>query len=399
MASNSLMIPFEEARRIVMERVRPLGTERVSLAEASGRVLAEDISADRDVPPFNKSAMDGYACRREDLGGPLSVTETIPAGKSPTRAIGPGECAKIMTGAPVPEGADTVFMVEYSEHLGEEKVRFNGTSTHTNIIPQAEDFSAGDQLLTAGIVLRPDHIAVLATVGVATPLVTRRPRVGVIATGDELVEPAETPGPSQIRNSNSHQLVAQVNAAGAVPAYYGIAPDSREALGEVFGRAARENDVLLLSGGVSQGDFDFVPDIMRAHGAEILFDRVRIKPGKPSTFGVGQGFFCFGMPGNPVATYVIFEVLVRPFLQAMMGLPQEVKEWTARLDTPIFRKKDARDEWLPVKINGDGGVDPVPYHGSAHFLAMTRADGLTMVPKGTRQLAKGTEIRVRPLPA
>ena len=398
MPSDSPMIPFDDALRIALERVRPMGTERVPLSEAPGRVLAEDVSADRDVPPFDKSAMDGYACRRTDLGAPLRVVEIIPAGAMPRMPVGSGECAKIMTGAPVPAGADTVFKVEESQVQGDQRVRFIATETLPHIIPRGEDFSAGDRLLAAGLVLRPDHVAVLATAGVSTPRVTRRPRVGIVATGDELVEPHETPGPAQIRNSNSYQLHAQVRAAGGDPTYYGIARDRREALDEIFTRAARESDVLLFSGGVSQGDFDFVPEVMRAHGVEILFDRVRIKPGKPSTFGVGPDFYCFGMPGNPVSTFVIFEVLVRPFLRAMAGLPLETDEWSARLDAPIERKKDERDEWLPVRRTGDGGVVPVPYHGSAHFLALARADGLTMVPAGTRHVERGTEIRVRSLP-
>ena len=398
MPSDSPMLPFDDALRIALEHARTTGTERVPLYEATGRVLAEEVVADRDVPPFDKSAMDGFACRRVDLGRELAVIETIPAGVMPSKTVGPGECAKIMTGAPAPDGADMVFVVEESEVVRDERVRFTGSESRNNIIPRAEDFTAGDRLLVPGVLLRPDHIAVLATAGVPEPLVGRRPRVGVIATGDELVEPGDIPGPSQIRNSNSHQLIAQVRSAGGAPTYFGIARDSRDALDAAFSEAAAESDVLLFSGGVSQGDFDFVPDVMRAHGAEILFDRVRIKPGKPSTLGVGQDLICFGMPGNPVSTFVIFEVLVRPFLLAMAGHTWAPQEWTAPLRAPITRHRDERDEWLPVVRTDDGGVLPVSYHGSAHFLALARADGLTMVPAGTRLLPKGTDVRVRPLP-
>jgi len=282
MPSDSRMIPFDDALRIALEHVRPVGTERVALAVAAGRILAEDVCADHDMPPFDKSAMDGFACRREDLGRPLAIIETIPAGSTPQKAVGPGQCARIMTGAPVPAGVDTVFMVEMSEALGEEQVRFTGAETKSNIIPRAEDVRAGDRLLEVGIRLRPDHVAVLASAGIPEPLVGRRPRVGIIATGDELVEPAVAPGPSQIRNSNSHQLVAQIQAAGGEPIYFGIASDERDVLEATFRKAAAECDVLLLSGGVSQGDFDFVPDVMRAHGVDILYDRVQIKPGKPT---------------------------------------------------------------------------------------------------------------------
>ncbi|MFH1530307.1 MAG: gephyrin-like molybdotransferase Glp [Pseudomonadota bacterium] len=398
MPSDSPMIPFDDALRIALEHVRPVGTERVSLAVAGGRVLAESIRADHDIPPFDKSAMDGFACRREDLGRPLTIIETIPAGATPRRHVGAGQCARIMTGAPVPAGADTVFMVEVSEALGGDRVRFTGAETKPNIIPRAEDVRAGDRLLEAGIRLRPDHVAVLASAGIPEPLVGRRPRVGIIATGDELVEPAVAPGPSQIRNSNSHQLVAQVQAAGGEPIYFGIAGDQQDLLEATFRKAAAECDVLLLSGGVSQGDFDLVPDVMRAQGVEILFDRIRVKPGKPTTFGVGEDLAVFGLPGNPVSTFVIFEVLVRPFLLATAGMAQALEEWTTRLDVAIRRRQDDRDEWLPVRRTEDGGVAPVPYHGSAHFLALAGADGLTMVPAGTLHIPEGTRIRVRPLP-
>ncbi len=398
MPSDNPMLPFDDALRIALEHIRPAGTERVPLALAAGRVLAEEVCADHDLPPFDKSAMDGFACRRVDLGRPLVIVETIPAGATPEEAVGPGECTRIMTGAPVPAGADTVFKVEESELVGDQ-VRFIGTETKPNIIPRAEDVLAGDRLLEPGLRLRADHVAVLAAAGVPEPLVSRRLRVGIVATGDELVEPAVIPGPSQIRNSNSHQLIAQVQAAGGEPRYFGIAGDQRDALDAAFERAAAESDVLLLSGGVSQGDFDFVPDVMRAHGVEILYDRVRIKPGKPTTFGVSDDLVVFGLPGNPVSTYVIFEVLVRPFLLATAGMTSAPDEWTVRLAAPIHRRRDDRDEWLPVRRTEDGGVAPVPYHGSAHFLALTRADGLTMIHAGTRHIPEGTEIRVRPIPA
>ena len=397
MPSDSPLILFDDALRIALENIRPPGTERVRLVSAAGRVLAEEVSADHDLPPFDKSAMDGFACRREDLGGSLLIAGTVPAGAAHDGTLGPGECARIMTGAPVPAGADTVFKVEESEVEGD-RVRFTGTETAPNIIPRGQDVHRGDHLLGAGLRLRPDHVAVLAAAGVPAPLVHRRPRVGIIATGDELVEPAIIPGPSQIRNSNSHQLVSQVQAAGGDPTYFGIADDKRVALDAAFEKAAKYSDVLLLSGGVSQGDFDFVPDVMRDHGVEILFDRVRIKPGKPTTFGVADDLVVFGLPGNPVSTFVIFEILVRPFLLATTGVTTPPIEWTARLDEPIDRWMDDRDEWLPVRRTEDGGVVPVPYHGSAHFLALTRADGLTKIQAGTRHVPEGTEIRVRPLP-
>jgi len=255
------MIPFEQAFEMVMSRARLLESETVPLRAAAGRILVQDVFCDIDMPPFDKSAMDGYACRRADLPGPLQVIETIQAGTSPMKHVSAGECAKIMTGAMIPQGADCVIMVEYVQLDEDGRIRFNAKDTATNICSKGEDIHSGDLVLPKGILLKPQDIAVLATAGCATPHVARRPRVGVIATGDELVEPQETPGPSKIRTSNSYQLCAQMEAAGAAVVYYGIVADTEDALDAVLKKAMTENDVILLSGGVSMGDFDLVPGV------------------------------------------------------------------------------------------------------------------------------------------
>jgi len=395
MAVKIDMIPFASAFEITMRHVRLLDTERVDLAAVAGRVLAQDVFSDMDFPPFNKSAMDGFACRREDLGSELTVVETVPAGKPPTRTIGENECARIMTGAMVPQGASVVFMVEHSEIVGEERVRFTGRDTLDNICLRAEDVEEGTRVLSRGTRIGPAHVAVLASVGCAQPEVYLRPRVGIIATGDELVEPFTTPGPSQIRNSNSHQLVSHVDSTGAIPRYYGIAKDTPDAIDAVFKTAARESDVVLLSGGVSQGDFDLVPDILVQNGVDILYDRVAVKPGKPSTFGVSREAACFGLPGNPVSTFVIFELLVKPYLLGMMGHELSHPEVRLPLEQDLDRRKDEREEWLPVRITDTGSILPVRYHGSAHFLALSFSDGLIMMPAGTKHYERGTRLRVR----
>ncbi len=401
------MIQFEEALRIVLANVRRTGTEDVALADAAGRVLAMDVASDLDFPPFDKSSMDGFACRAGDLGQSLHVVETLPAGVVPTRAIGPGQCARIMTGAQVPGGADTVFMIEQSETLPDGSVRFTGTTTRPNLCRQAEDVRSGDRVLPAGTRLDPRHLAVLASVGVARPQVAVRPRVAILSTGDELVEPWVLPGPSQIRNSNGWQLAAQVADAGAVPTYLGIARDDMDDLGCRFREAAASSDVVLLSGGVSMGDFDRVPDVLKDEGIRLLFDQVAMKPGKPTTFGVracagaASGppeLAVFGLPGNPVSTYVVFEALVRPFLAAMMGHEFHPRWALAPLAKDVRRRSLDRDEWLPVLLGTDGGAEPIDYHGSADFVALSRADGLTRVPAGTAFLAAGTSVRVRLLP-
>ncbi|HNR34644.1 MAG TPA: molybdopterin molybdotransferase MoeA [Candidatus Hydrogenedentes bacterium] len=391
------MIPFDQAFNLVMSHARMLDSETVAISESLGRILAEDVRSDMDMPPFDKSAMDGYACRRADLGHELEIVEVIQAGKPPLKAVGERQCAKIMTGAMLPEGADCVFMIEYAQEIRRGVVRFTGSTTHDNICRKSEDIRAGDIALRRGARIAPQHVAVLATVGCIHPRVYRKVRVGIIATGDELVEPDQRPGPSQIRTSNSHQLRAQALAADTAPAYYGIARDTRDAIDGAMKRAMAENDVILLSGGVSKGDYDLVPDIMTANGIEILFDSIAMKPGKPTTFGVGPGIYCFGMPGNPVSTFIQFEILVKPFLYRLMGHDYRPPYSLRPLASPIKAKGTDRETWLPVKFAADGRVEAGAYHGSAHINALCDADGLIVLPAGAGVLEEGTLVRVRPL--
>ena len=390
-----MMVPFEKALEIVMDSVRVLDAEQVDLGQALNRILAEDVHADLDMPPFDKSAMDGYACRRADLDGELAVIETIQAGYVPTKAVGKGQCSKIMTGAMIPEGADSVIMIEYTESVGADKVRFAGKQTRDNICYRGEDVRAGAIVLRKGDRIAPQHIAVLATVGRVRPNVARRPRVGVIATGDELVEPSVQPGPSQIRTSNSYQLCAQVTATGSFPTYYGIVKDTESAIDAALKRAQSENDVVILSGGVSMGDFDLVPQVMAQNNFRILFDSIAMKPGKPTTFGVSPDAYCFGLPGNPVSTFVQFEILLKPFLYALMGHRFHAPHVVAPLAESIQPKKTERESWIPVALTDTGEVRAIDFHGSAHINALCRADGLLVIPAGTTSIEKGMLVRVR----
>jgi len=389
------MYAFDEASEIVQREVRFLGSERVGLSIALNRILAEDLAADMDIPPFDKSAMDGYACRREDLGNELKVIETIPAGRSPKKRVAPNECSKIMTGAIVPEGADCVIRVEDTEQCGETAMRFRGCKTLDNICRRAEDISKGDTILRRGDMILPQHVAVLASVGCAQPLVARRPRVAVIPTGNELVEPDTMPGPSQIRNSNGYQLCAQTAAAGAVPVYCGIAADTAETLDAFVRRAGGENDVVVLSGGVSMGDFDLVPSVLEQNGVRLLFEKVAIKPGMPTVFGVSDDAFWFGLPGNPVSTFVIFELLVKPFLMGLMGHEFRPLVFQATLEKGVERRKAERDAWIPVQCAGPGTARAIDYHGSAHVNALMDADGLICLPRGIKEAGEGTVVDVR----
>ncbi len=389
------MLSFEDALKIILDSARPLGTERVKIDASAGRVLAEDVRSDIDMPPFNKSAMDGFACRRADLGIALTVIETLPAGALPTKTIGPGQSAKIMTGGVVPEGADCVIMKEYVETMADDTVRFVGQKTKGNICFKGEDVKACDVVLKKGEILKPQHIAVLASVGCPEPLVAMLPKVGVISTGDELVDAASVPGPSQIRNSNSYQLVAQAQRLGAIATNYGIAKDTDEAIDSVFKKAIAENDVIVVSGGVSVGDFDLVPGILKQNGIRLLLEKIAVKPGRPTIFGISDDIFCFGLAGNPVSTFIHFELLVRPFLYKMMGCDYVVDEIAAPLEEAVKRKKTERKLCLPVSITGNGTIKPVEYHGSAHINALCRADGILGVDVGVAEIEKGQMVRVR----
>jgi molybdopterin molybdotransferase len=389
------MLTFEQALEIVLGSAREPGAERVYIAQALNRVLAEDVRSDIDIPPFNKAVMDGYACCRQDLANELIVIETIAAGRPPKKTIGPNQCAKIMTGAVVPEGADCVIMKEYVEGCGENTIRFVGEETADNICVQGEDVKAGDIVVGKGTLLRAQHIAVLASAGCVEPVVARRPRVGVIATGDELVEPAAEPGTSQIRNSNSFQLAAQVEQTGASAKNYGAAADTTKAIEGLLKRALVENDVILFSGGVSVGDYDLVPGILKGNKFELLFERIAAEPGRPTVFGVSGNAYCFGLPGNPVSSFVMFELLVKPFLYRLMGhdCKAVVSHW--KLAKTISRKKTERDTWRPVAFTAEGMVREVEYHGSAHIRALCEADGLVCVPAGEKEIKKGSIVGVR----
>lgn len=389
------MLAFEEALAVVLDSARRLGGEPVDISRAANRILAEDVKSDMDIPPFNKSAMDGYACRRADLARELAIVETIPAGYTPTQSIGPNQCAKIMTGGVVPEGADCVVMKEYVESPADNAVRVVGEQTADNICRKAEDIKAGQVIVPEGTLLRPHHIAVLASAGHTRPMVSRRPRVGIMATGSELVDPACRPEPSQIRNSNSLQLAAQVESMGGLATDYGIAEDTEAAIDEMFKKAAAENDVVIVSGGVSVGDLDLVPGILRQNNVELLFEGIAVKPGKPSVFGVSQEVYCFGLPGNPMSTFVQFEILIKPFLYKLMGHDYRYPNIQMPLAESIERKNTDRQVWFPVAITGAGAVRLIEYHGSAHISSLCDADGLIRVDVGVARIEKGTVVQVR----
>lgn len=390
--NDGRMISFEEAMRRVMAAARPLGEETVPLEAAGGRVLSRDVQSDVDMPPFDKSAMDGFACRAADLDRPLDIVGEAPAGKIPEFAIEPGTCARIMTGGVVPEGADTVVMVEHTR-IEDGRMVVTKRSAARNICKRAEDVRAGETVLRRGTLVTPAETAVLAAVGCVEVPVSRRPVVGIIATGSELVEPAGTPAGATIRDSNGPQLAAQAARAGLLPRPLGIAGDTPETIGAAIDRARGAVDLFLLSGGVSMGDYDFVPDVLRNRGFELLVEKVAMKPGKPTVFGVGDGDWVFGLPGNPVSTFLVFELFVRPFCHLLMGREDRPLVVAGPLAAAIRRRKSDRLAHVPVRLRLDGLIEPVEYHGSAHIHAYAAADGFIAVPVGVGEIAAGSPVQ------
>lgn len=389
------MITFEEAYKIVTGAAFRTGKEQISFNDSLGRVLAVPVKSDMDMPPWDKSTVDGFACRHDDLGNELTVIETVAAGVMPAMEVTPGTCSRIMTGAAVPWGADYIFMLEDSEEKEGGKVRFTGKAAKSNIAKAAEDLYKGQTVLKAGRIIKPQDIAVMAVVGATEVTVSNKVHVGIISTGNELVEPEHTPAEAQIRNSNGSQLMSQVMRAGAIGKYYGIAADDEASTARLLRAAVDENEVVLISGGVSFGDFDFVPAVMRSLGLTIHFDQVAMQPGKPLTFCTGERKAVFGLPGNPVSTFVQFEVMVRPFLDKMTGVTAEEPKLMMPLAADYSRKRADRMIWIPFIITGEGEALPLEYHGSAHITALPGAWGLIIIPRGQSWIQKGEMVSVR----
>lgn len=402
------VLSVEQARKLVFDRVAVLPAERVALLDALGRVLAVDAASDIDVAPFDNSAMDGFALRAADLAGArpdapvaLHVVAHIAAGDDVAGIeVGPGQAARIMTGAAIPAGADTVVMVERTHVVtGDGGV---GSQVAFELEPQAgehirrrgEEVRAGQVVLEAGETLGPAAIGLLASTGHSTVEVYRRPRVAVISTGSELVEVDATPGPGKIRNSNSYSIAAQVIAAGGVPVRYPIVPDDLDATREAFKRAAAEADFIVTSGGVSVGDFDYVKPVLEELG-ELTFCKVMMRPGNPQTLGTIGGVPFFGLPGNPTSTYVGFEVFVRPCLRLMQGFSAIDRPTTRALLAHDMKKKQDRRYYLRGRVEMvDGAYQASLPHSqsSALLTAAHKGNCFVVLPEGTGSFAAGTQV-------
>lgn len=388
------MIEQEEAFKIIDQSGFELGTEWIPLQNCLGRVLAENVFSDMDMPPFNKSAVDGFACRKMDLGNWMDLLEVIPAGVAPLKKIGRDQCSQIMTGAAIPDGADIVVMVEHTENLNG-KIRFTKEKSAGNICFLGEDLKANDLVLEKGTLIKAPQIPVMASVGKTFVKVFLQPVVAIISTGDELVEPHSIPQISQIRNSNASQLIAQIKQLGIDARYVGIAKDSPESTRQTLENALNGSDMVILSGGVSMGDFDFVPQILEEKGIKILFESLAVQPGRPTVFGKKENQLFFGLPGNPVSSFVQFELLVKPLLYALMGHKFRPLPLKMPLGVNYERRNTKRKSYIPVYFNENGEVIPVEYHGSAHIHSYVKADGMIYINIGETTLKKGQILDVR----
>ncbi|MDA3930831.1 MAG: molybdopterin molybdotransferase MoeA [Prolixibacteraceae bacterium] len=388
---------FSKAIKKIRQHAEPIGKETVLLADSLNRVLAVDVVSDINIPPFNKAAMDGFACKRADLPGPFKIVEDIPAGKFSDKTINKGECARIMTGAALPKGADTVFMVEYHEIQTDGTVTFTRANTSDNICLIGEDVKEGVVVLKGGSLIGAAEIAILSGVGKSNVEVYRRPKVAVLSTGSELVEPYVIPKPGQIRNSNGNQMIAQLTEMGMIAEYFGIVADTKEEIRGKILSVAKLTDVIFISGGVSVGDYDYVPQVLMELDYDILFTSIATKPGKHTLFAQKDNKYVLGFPGNPVSSFVQLNFIGKELLYGLMNHQPMVKTFKCVFIDDFKRKKADRLEFLPVNITKSGKVKLLPYNGSAHILALTVANALMEIPIGVKTIEKGDLVNVRPL--
>jgi len=404
------MLSFEQARHVVEQHascLRPQGKERVDLVASVGRVLAEPLVADRNFPPFPRATRDGYALRAADLSSlpaMLTVVGEIKAGAEATIQVGLGQAAAIMTGAAAPAGADSVVMVEYTSRKGDKVEVSRGIAVGENIVLSGAEAKLGDRLLSPGVRLDAAAIALASSVGKPDLLVYARPRVAVLATGDELVDVDVLPAPHEIRNSNSYSLAAQILAAGGQPVVLPIAPDEPQRLRELIVDGLKA-DLLLLSGGVSAGRYDLVEQVLGELKAEFFFTGAQIQPGRPLVFGRLPGTrdrasdcrYFFGLPGNPVSTMVTFELFAKPVVEALAGVtPTQLVFLRARLKSEVKTKAGLR-RFLPAVLSGEfaqAEVELVPWHGSGDMAATARANCYLVIAPSEERIEAGAWVPV-----
>src|ERR1700704_2124326 len=396
------MLSYEQARNKVIEQVGkrkgPRATSVVSAWDALGLTLAQEVKTDREYPPFDRSTRDGYAVRSNEAapGAQLKCVGEIKAGDTVREALAAGTCLQIMTGAAVPPGANAIVMIEHTNREGD-VVRFErAAQPGQNIVPRGTEAAAAQTILTPGMRLGYAELALAAQVGAVRLQCAQRPRIALLSPGDEVVLIDETPGPFQIRNSNSVSLAAQVRIAGGEPVVLGNAADRIEDLGEKVERGLKE-DVLVLSGGVSMGKYDLVESALKAMGAEFFFDAVAIRPGKPAVFGMCQGKPVFGLPGNPVSTMVTFELFVTPAIDLLNGAQARPLPLVEAQLGEALNENPGLAHFLPARVEWPGGapaVKALKWQGSGDIAALANANCFLVVPADQDKIAMGGKVSI-----
>jgi molybdopterin molybdotransferase len=398
------MVTVDQALETILAKIKPKGVEKIPIGEALGRTLAEDIVAKRNNPPLDNSAMDGYALIAGDIQSatpenpvPLKVTEEIAAGYQSDATLQPGQAFRIMTGAPIPKGADAVLMQEDTDRDGDTVLVKDKADVGENIRLAGEDVRSGAVVIPKGTAITPAQIGMMAVVGRSQIYVSQRPRVAILSTGDEIMDlDDELAGPC-IYNSNGYMLSAQIKSAGGIPVYLGIAKDTEEDLMEKFNWAL-ECDLVVSSGGVSVGDYDLVKASLKKMGQDMLFWKVAMKPGKPLAFGKIGDTPIFGLPGNPVSSFVSFEQFVRPSIRKVLGFSRLTAKVVKAKLTRDIHKKAGRLHFLTSVVswnNGECTVTPAQEQGSGILMSTVKANGLLIFPLEDSEIKAGTEVSVQ----
>ncbi len=398
------MIQVDEAREIILAKIATKGVEKVPLDDALGRILAEDIIARRSNPPMDNSAMDGYAVITADIQSAtpdnpvkLEVVDDVPAGSVATVTLKNKQAIRIMTGAPIPPGADAVLMQEDTDKNGNGILAKDKTEVGENIRLAGEDVKEGDVVIREGVTITPSQIGMMAVVGRSNIYVSQRPTVAILSTGDEIVELDGNPTGPCIYNSNGYMLAAQIRSAGGIPCYLGVAKDDEKDLMEKFDWALK-CDIVVSSGGVSVGDYDLVKASLDKMGNDMVFWKVAMKPGKPLAFGKIGEIPVFGLPGNPVSSFVSFEQFARPAIKKMMGAKEILPRTVQAKLTRTIHKKTGRLHFMSAVVSWDEGehtVTPAQEQGSGVLKSTVNANGLLVFPLEKNELKSGEQVTVQ----
>ncbi len=395
-----MLLPIPDAIDLIFKNLSSLKVEKIKVEDALHRVIAEDIVSEIEMPPFDKSAVDGYAVKIKDTPGNLKVAYTVQAGDLPDTPLEDGEAVLVMTGAPIPKGTEAVVMREHTEEKGDSVEIPKKAKLGDNIAYKGEDIKKGETIIKKGTYITFAIISLLATLGIRYVSVKKLPSVSIMVTGSELVEPGERKiERGYIYNANAYSLHAMCRELGISPSYKGIIPDNMNALISAL-KETEPYDITLISGGVSMGDYDYVRDAILKIGGEIVFHRVAIKPGKPFLFAKKGDRLIFGMPGNPVSVMVIFQKFIAPAILRMQGVKDVFLLRIPAVFKGSYGKKTDRPHYIGVKVENEDGIlyaTHIESHGSADVPAFSKADGMIEVPKEKTVLENGEEIEIIPI--